>query len=326
MNYTKEDLTLEKLNEEEVRRLIPTVVFLAVISCTGIVGNSLVIYVYKTKYTYTNTRSFILCLSAIDLFSCCFTIPFETATLLKQYTFERVWLCKLSRFCNTLCANSSSFLLVFIAIERFRKVCKPLGWQISTNVSKFLCILSVTLGLSVSLHAIFVYGKQTFYIPEVNMTGSECSFGDKVKRTSIPFLFTTVFGVLFVSGVIILSVLYCLIGQKLRAQVRNMSKSFGNNRQQTVIRNQARSRKTSLLMLVVTLAFVLSFLPHLTVFLIRQLKKDFIGSLSEVNKALYKFVLRSYFLNCAINPIIYSVCDSRFKQACKEVFSRRFNK
>jgi hypothetical protein len=82
---------------------------------------------------------------------------------------------------------------------------------------------------------------------------------------------------------------------------------------------QARARKTAFLMFVVTLGFILSFLPHLLLMLIRQIKSDFVDGMSETNKAVYKFFLRSYFLNSAINPVIYSICDSRFKAACKDI-------
>ena len=522
--YSKEVPTLEEMNAAEVQRLIPTIIFLLIICVVGMIGNVLVIHVYRTRYKMSNSKCFILCLSAVDLLTCCVAIPLEITTVLEQYTFEHLWLCKTTRVFNTLGTISSSFILLFIAVDRFRKVCKPFGWQIHTSVAKFLCALAIFLGLLVSWPAFFVYGKHSFNIKEFNMTGTECSTADEMTDTKFPFYYALVFGFMFIAGIISMSILYCFIGHKVRKHTNKMKKTFGRNmsipmtssiietpdskltvdqnpngtgkydvidtknekvqkkrstkkkkkqesddswtdkkeyelsytcntestennksqndikkiennknkeikdekeahhsdsddsgikvkddadvnenketkidnselakacfkkrqisfqdieidevkmqvsptsseeilpkQQRGVIRRissisyrisnavmrrvtsitsartdsdtgdlkrtqflkQARARKTAFLMFVVTLGFILSFLPHLLLMLIRQIKSDFVDGMSETNKAVYKFFLRSYFLNSAINPVIYSICDSRFKAACKEIF------
>lgn len=514
--------TLEEMNSAEVERLIPTIVFLLIICVVGIIGNCLVIHVYRTRYKMSNSKCFILCLSAVDLLTCCLAIPLEISTVLHQYTFEHLWLCKMSRVFNTLGTTSSSFILLFIAVDRFRKVCKPFGWQIKTKVTKILCGLAILIGVFVSTPAIFIYGKHTFDIPEFNLTGTECSTADDMVNTRFPFFYAIVFGIMFVAGIIAMSVLYCFIGNKVRKHSRKMkvvqrnmsipmtssiindrdSKVDGeidaavlakyemaNNKNENMYRTkkrntkrkksetddswtekkdlelsytfsqqsngkeknrensdnlenvdnnfverrsadksdsedsgikvkdeketsnkntnddkntsqkykdsteksfqgqeekevktevsptsseeilpkekgvlrrississrisnviimrvtsiasaransdagtlkrtqflkQARARKTAFLMFIITLGFILSFLPHLLLMLLRQIKSDFVDNLSDTNTAVYKFFLRSYFLNSAINPIIYSICDSRFKSACKQIFGK----
>lgn len=516
--------TLEDLNNSDVEKLIPTIVYLLVVCIVGIVGNSLVIHIYRTRYKMSNCKCFILCLSVVDLSTCCIAIPLEVATILDQYSFEYQWLCKMSRCFNTLGTSSSSFILLFIAVDRFRKVCKPFGWQIKTSIAKFLCGLAIFIGFMASWPAIFVYGKQTFDIPEFNLTGTECSNADEMLGTLYPFIYASVFGFMFVTGMLAMSILYCFIGHKVRKHTRKMSKMFGrsmsipntssiidvcdakingeivpnawskydiaNNKnieigkkkgftkkkqesdeswtyktrhdfelsytmsqesrekqrsqkrldnledlednfndqrvesntdsedsgikikdeteeisehqedksktsnelkyenerpmavnekpyadikkevsptssgeiitkrhyvirqissisnqfsnvfsrmtsttsahtnsshgtlKKTQFLKQARARKTAFLMFVITLGFILSFLPHLLLMLVRQIKGDFVDDMSDTNRAVYKFFLRSYFLNSAINPVIYSVCDTRFKSACANIFGR----
>lgn len=530
---------LEQLNTAEVQRLIPTIVYLVLISVSGIIGNSLVCHVYRTRYRLSNSQCFILCLSAIDLFSCCIVIPLEVATILEQYTFSHLWLCKLSRVCNTLGTNSASFLLLFIAIDRFRKVCKPFGWQISSKVAKGLCGFSIVLGLFVSWPAGLIYGRHTFIVPRLNITGTECSTDDQMAKTIWPFLNTAMFGTLFLTGIMSIAILYCLIGREVQKHAQKRPPELGNksiqmlsssidpgdlrvsgdlsmyvdsrkqsskkqssnkrsskrrskklsesdisygdrksydlsqsqesksknscnigtidgnrglngepntdivniiikesdkncntyngdvllvDKEHTVVdgelnrssendknynnavkgdpnvkresntsnlstgsdncfsqspngkgsltnifekygnssssrsRNpsissrfsyavqrltsvvsrksdagpsaktqylkQARARKTAFLMFLISLAFVLSYLPHLLLMLIRQLRRNFFEDMSDSERALYRFFLRSYFLNCAINPVIYGVCDSRFRSAVKQIWSR----
>ena len=516
-NITETVPTLMKMNDAETLRLVPVLVYLGIISVTGILGNGLVCHIYRTCYRLSNSQIFILCLSAIDLLSCCVVIPFEVTTVINQYTFKHAWLCKFSRFFNTLSTLSSSFLLLFIAIDRYRKVCKPFSRQISAKVAKFLCLLAVILGLVFSWPAVLVYGKKTFSIPEYGMVGTECSTDDSMENTMYPLINFSVYGVLFVFGIISVIILYCLIGREVQKHVNRMpkeykqmsssvptlssyvtdrgskidgeidinalpryekakskskeqskhverkskkpesamyvfwsksgqqfemrerkaeskvdKKSFPANSEDgaimhyktlargedqkndsqlkdldnftdisnTVAENvatnntthdtnpklennivmqnstsipsvssqgtfikkrksvvkriqcmssifsrsisvkrrqsesntstvdktqhlkQARARKTAYLLFLISFAFVLSYLPLLLLMLIRTLKDDFVDNMTDTGRAVYKFFLRSYFLNCAVNPIIYAACASRFRMECKELFSR----
>lgn len=526
---------LRGLNDAEIERLIPTVAFLSIIAAVGIIGNGMVIHVYRTRYKISNSKLFIISVGAIDLLSCCVAIPLEIPLLLEQYTFENVWLCKVSRLFNTLGTCSSSFILLFIAIDRYRKVCKPLARQITPKSARYLCLLSVGLGLLVAWPALFVYGKKTVEIEVDNtlISGSECSTSDKMADSKIPFYYTALFSVMFLAGITSMSILYCFIGCKIRRQTRKMStftirsmsvpmtssiigdgdsrksgeiipgafekyeiarkkneklekkkgvskrkqkrcnsynddswtdkkefelsyecddkvksldrKSVMNNAQGKPVGNgntwtipedgciddksqsyvnsaaelsessdrqnlseelekcdhkmngslsgsdtakpancdqnvssnsltssgeiipgaertfrqrvssigsrishvlqrmtsitsattdtgtigtlrktqylkQARARKTAFVMFVISLAYIISYLPHLILMVMRQINGNFVDDLSDQGRAAYKFFLRSYFLNCAINPLIYGVCDSRFRAACAELF------
>lgn len=485
--------SLEELNSAEVKRLVPTIVFLSTISAFGMFGNIMVIRLYRKRYKISNAYYFILCLSAVDLFSCCVAIPLEIATLLKQYNFDQLWLCKLSRCFNTLGTCSSCFILFFISLDRFRKVCKPFGWQVGHKMAKIVSLLLVILGAFVSWPAIFVYGKKTFHISEFNMTGTECSTAEEMSDTSYPLIYALVFDLLFATGIIVMSILYCIIGCELKRHAHSMkefsrtmsgptclslsaadvcdardiatneiskddvseetgkenknhkhSKELENdndiwtidgNEQNTVTESherskklcidskeisidktdydiprikengeednvnnvqnksadevresaeckhiktstlstaevqskspstiekcvdcvktsvsnlilrlssmpnankdrkesrrtikgksqflrQARARKTAFIMFVISVAFILSFLPHLALILTRQINGHFVDTLSDTNRAVYKFFLRSYFLNCALNPIVYSICDSRFRSSIKSL-------
>ncbi|KAL4217765.1 hypothetical protein ACF0H5_022504 [Mactra antiquata] len=545
MNSSETMVKLADLNKAEVRKLIPTIVYMLTIAVFGIVGNSLVIHIYRTRYKQSNSKSFILCLSAVDLFTCCASIPLEVSTIFEQFMFKHLWLCKLSRSFNTFGTCASAFILLFIAVDRYRKVCRPFAKQIRNTIAKFLCLLSIILAALMSLPAVFIYGKHTFDIPEFNITGTECSTSDAMKGEPFPFINSLMFGVLFITEIMCMSVLYCFIGHEVKKHARKMHKMsismerapassvvdaidsrmsgeiipdtktkynmansknkelkrkrneslnafsedswtdkrefelstaskdyneqfkvnqtarkpkqescadnknaddcdqnfdsddsgikvkddteqdgdqtvntesngeivntttdqpdaeqsdqkpnitlninaivvandseisgehinespvfyetlkdtenvegqcekgekregslsyFGrriseavsrlasivstttDNNEKTIKRTQflkqARARKTALLMFVITVAFVISFLPHLILMILRQVKSNFVENLSEDNIAVYKFFLRSYFLNCAINPIIYSVCDSRFRACCKSL-------
>ncbi|KAK3583182.1 hypothetical protein CHS0354_025701, partial [Potamilus streckersoni] len=524
----KSSPSLEELNDEEIYRLIPLFVYLLLISVTGIGGNGLVCYIYKTKYRLHSSQNFILCLSAIDLFACFIVVPLDFFTILKQFNFEVIWACKLSRFLNTLVTISSSFLLLAIAVDRYRKVCKSFGWQISPNAARALCWVSILTGVFFSWPALYLYGKKSFTVQEFNMTATECAINDAISQTMFPFLNNLFFGLLFLTGTVSSSLLYSFIRRFIRqhektqrpylnasVSMRSTTVHFGqayvlpkqneqnyqkrtnkrkkskrdngdrscagrpessskddhsvtkddlsfsnvddlststrnsismsvvqvehksevcklddsdikadrdttdmdpsskcrfqpgtnenvnamenpaphteddskNLKTESVIENegknqstvktsskgkfskfrspsfgqninrttrhvssalsvitsrsgrdhchafdrtqyfkQARSRKTAFLMFVITLSFILSYLPNILLMLIRSLQDGFVDSMSSSERAAYKLFLRSYFLNCALNPFVYGACDSRFRSSCKDLFKKIFRR
>ncbi|XP_046581578.1 orexin receptor type 2-like [Haliotis rubra] len=89
--------------------------------------------------------------------------------------------------------------------------------------------------------------------------------------------------------------------------------------------NFIRSSRMTLMMLAVTVVFILGYMPHLGLQITRQiLSSEFTDSLhcNHVGLAFYAFFLRSYFLNSAVNPIIYSCYNKRFRQECVTLLKR----
>ena len=142
---------LEKLNNDEVIRQIPLMVYLFLISLAGIPGNGLVCYIYKSQYSMSSSRWFIFFLGAVDIILCVVILPCELATLFQQYTFtNRIW-CKFSAFFNLLMLISLGLTLLVVSIDRYRKVCKPLGWQINFKIARILCAACFTFSVVISL-------------------------------------------------------------------------------------------------------------------------------------------------------------------------------
>ena len=304
-------ITLEDLDDAELKLLLPTIVYMVVLSVVGMLGNSVVCNVYRTRYQLSNSQCFILCLSVIDIFSCTVSIPLDVITVFSPYTFKHTWLCKISRFFNALGTLSAVFLLVTIAIERYRKVCRPFGWQFKANMVKFLCGLSVIFGMVFSWPQLVIYGKQKINIPKYSLTGTECSTGDSMLETIYSAIYSAVFGFLFLVWTILLCTIYCLIHRQTQKHAKKMPNS-----------KQALTRKNTFVLFLVSIAFVLSYVPIVLLLIVRQLIYNFEEAMADEGRSVYNFFLRSYFFNSAINPVIYGFCDHRFRAACKETFSR----
>lgn len=82
------------------------------------------------------------------------------------------------------------------------------------------------------------------------------------------------------------------------------------------------TRKTTIIAFVVTLVFVISFVPHLCLQVSHLIWKGFNEKLQGASLALYNLFLRSYFINSVANPIIYGVMNESFRKEVKLLIQR----
>jgi hypothetical protein len=84
-------------------------------------------------------------------------------------------------------------------------------------------------------------------------------------------------------------------------------------------RRRMLARNTTYLMFIVTFSFIIASLPYLVLVILDNVITDFVENMNANSRATYRFFLRSYFLGAALNPIIYSIFDRRFRYACKNI-------
>lgn len=103
-----------------------------------------------------------------------------------------------------------------------------------------------------------------------------------------------------------------------RKSHRKSSKHHSTKRQS--VKEDATSKKLTKIALAISLAFILSYLPHLTISLLTALKGKFLLPPGPVVSAVLPIVTRSFAINNVVNPIIYGLMDKRFRDNCKLMF------
>ena len=220
------------LNKEERVRQMPLFLFLGLVSLIGIIGNVLVLYIYIFRCKASNSRSFILCLAIVDLCSCVIGIPLEIVTVWDLNQFASPWTCKMSRFTNAATSTTSASLLVLIATDRFRKICRPFKWQISKDHANYLSVGAICVGLFFSWPSLILKGTKSIEVSlRGNLTGigTKCSNDDRYSKTLFPLANDFAFLFLFVTSLISLIVLYTLIRQKVRSLAKNKQTGQGDS-------------------------------------------------------------------------------------------------
>ncbi|XP_076457312.1 uncharacterized protein LOC143291325 [Babylonia areolata] len=76
--------------------------------------------------------------------------------------------------------------------------------------------------------------------------------------------------------------------------------------------------RTTLMMFVLTVVFIVNYLPYLLLVSLRsRLGMEVLVAGLGLNG--YHIALRSYFINSAVNPLVYSFCSARFRQECRRL-------
>ena len=444
---------LEKFNEQMLRIQLPAIIYAAILMLVGIPGNAVVLYIYFFKWRRSTSRMFILYLALFDLIYCLTILPMEIVTMRYSVMMDKPILCKIFRFSTYLMNGSSALVLLGIAIDRFRRICRPYQRTFSEKTSKYICIGAVIISVSITWPSIVLYGKRVISIGPIS--GQSCLIENKYDSSFFPMFFLGIMGVITLVIFTALAVLYYCVGMQIykhrqfkknrcthvekvasdhsttvnshnpkvgeenakRADngtiingvkthsateqcleeatkkeaetkyespkqipihdsesclqdesnlngtvhteeknpdvlkcddsprkddgsptkrnkktrkrvkyvlVRNASTLNSSGRTKCINCVTVRIGKSTFMLFLITIAYIISFLPFYTIIIIRQSTEGFVQQLSAAGYTAYHVFLRSYLLSSAINPIIYSFCNPQFRGHCIGLFKRIF--
>lgn len=206
-------------NHDKVMLILPVIIYVFFSVVVGLIGNSLVCYIYNFRLRRSPSRFFILFLALLDLVSCIFGAASELSDLFQPFTFKTTWSCKILRFVLSFTIISASFTLICVAFDRYYKVCKPLK-AFPVKKVKILCILVGLFGIVLSVPALAIFGLKTAQTGILAINGTECSTADNMRGTPLPIVYYVVlfaaFLVLFTSFIM----LYVRIGIEIYKRKR----------------------------------------------------------------------------------------------------------
>ncbi|GAB1609261.1 C3a anaphylatoxin chemotactic receptor-like [Argonauta hians] len=321
------NVTLQDLNDDRFLVGLPAVIYICILMFIGTVGNVIVCYIFCFRMRKTTTNCFILTLGVFDLLCCSIGMPTEFIDLRYPYMFPSGLLCKMLRFITFLTNGASSLILMVISIDRYRRVCHPLKVQISPKLARKISALMTFLAAVLTWPTLVIYGIRTTPTPVASMNGSDCSVADNMKSTIYPSLYYfIILGVILLSFVFMLTC-YTLIWRQVWR--RSHGHIPGENTSPLDDPNQIKRRlhktramgKTNLTVFLVTLLFILSFMPGLSVRIIESIKK-FSKTTNPTISSIKKVVLRSYFLSNALNPVIYGFFNDSFRNEVRFIIGK----
>ncbi|XP_060583729.1 hydroxycarboxylic acid receptor 2-like isoform X2 [Ruditapes philippinarum] len=267
-------------NELKSESLIPAVVILAFLMVVGFVGNLHVLFVYAFRVKPTNHRIYIIFLSIQDITACTILIPLRIYIYNNLWTHSNVFTCKFGSFMMCLILTGSAFTLILVAIDRYRKICNPHGWQIKRPIAKLLCFVVTLCACFCSWPTAALDGEGIVSIDEENKQ-------DKVGRqTKLDNKNLT----------------KCSTGQVV-TQTSNESQQ-----------KQKRTRRITLAFTLITVFYFISYIPFISldIFLLHGL---FTSTSPTIDVFIAIHIVSScVFINSTVNCFIYSCFDGRFRE------------
>ncbi|XP_052816743.1 alpha-2A adrenergic receptor-like [Mya arenaria] len=83
------------------------------------------------------------------------------------------------------------------------------------------------------------------------------------------------------------------------------------------LKRRMKISRTTVMFISATIAFVVSHLPYAAITIVETVNQDFTKHMSHVGYSLFLFAKYSFVVSYAVNPIIYSFMNAKYRRECK---------
>ncbi|XP_051768600.1 neuromedin-U receptor 2 isoform X2 [Ctenopharyngodon idella] len=296
----------------------PVTITYILIFITGVLGNLLTCTVItKDRKMRTPSNLYLFSLAISDLLVLLFGMPLEIYELWQNYPFpfgEGICCFKIFLF-ETVCFASVLNVTV-LSVERYIAVIHPLKTRYAiTNKHAQRVIASVwALSLLCAIPNTLLHGLQYQYLPERVLESATCNLLKPKWMYNLVIQVTTV--LFYFVPMMMISVLYLMIGLTLGRGQKQRKDKQGNhsNGSWKIHLDSRRKRQVIKMHFVVVLVFAICWAP----FHIDRLLWSFITGWTDHMHKIFEYVhIISgvlFYLSSAVNPIIYNLLSSRFRE------------
>ncbi|XP_071125261.1 5-hydroxytryptamine receptor 2C-like [Mytilus edulis] len=351
--------TKEEWNTNYVKTLIPNIIFNIICLIIGFTGNSVVLFVYFFKMKYRREdRFFIPVLTVFDLIAGTASTIFHITDYFYFVSYPSEAVCVGLNFTIGLTSTASAHMLLVIGMQRYLKICRPHGFQLTLVRRRIAIFVIVGVSLSFSIPIAIVTGLKnvTGTFKGYKVTGISCS---NVANTSSVFNSQIFFGCLLIVlaiNTIATVVVYIPIGRIIHKRLVVMTATNSKAEETSTTENKestnqiqnncqgrnmftdsnvsqprtedpkglqrARKSRVNFNMMFFTLVifYMLSYTPTLIMFVITTSDSLYWYKLSSSKLNLYIFLNRLFVIHHIVNPFVYGYFDLVFRKSLSQVF------
>ncbi|OWF36439.1 cholecystokinin receptor type A-like [Mizuhopecten yessoensis] len=228
--FTDPDVLLHEWNTRLALLFIPLDVLFVLTTLLGFFGNMVVFIVYRfCMKGKINDRFFIPLLAIMDAFVCLVGPIISLILSIRPVTFYGDAICKMSIFVFRVMLNSSVLLMLVIAIQRFRKVCRPFGKKYDLKRCKIDAGISISTAIVMAIPQLVFFGEIPIRetIQNITVVGYRCGLRtEESELMNITIYYYQVLCFVVVVAILIaLIVMYSCVGQKIYIQTKRVENS-----------------------------------------------------------------------------------------------------
>ncbi|KAK1901604.1 Neuromedin-U receptor 2 [Dissostichus eleginoides] len=325
-NYTSDQVTevnlVEILGPKRSPFFLPVSSVYLLIFLVGLSGNLLTCAVIaKHKKMRNPTNLYLLSLALSDLLVLLFGMPLEVYDLWQNYPFPfGEGGCYFKTFLFEAVCFASILNVTALSVERYIAVVHPLKTRyLSTNkhakrVITIVWVVSMICAIpNTSLHGLF-------YLKGRMEESAICTVLKPLWIYNMVMQITTV--CFYFVPMMVISVLYLVMGLHLCRERRQPSENLGRNCSSNIRRKMSvngRRRQINKMLSIVVAVFGVCWAP----FHIERLLWSSISQWTDLMHNIYQYIhILSgvfFYLSSAVNPIIYSLLSTRFRECFREL-------
>ena len=251
--------------------------------------------------------------------------------IVKHNTYTSQTGCKAGVFFELLFILITIFVLIIIAADRYLKICKPVKTQMTRKVAGISIGGATIVSIMISCPRISIYGISNVVESDGDGNATQCK---KICDDATYAVYNVTLAVLFITLTMAITVMYALIRRTVRRHGTSLQQNTATrSRESMSVKYPSMSRssqsmldKTSGIGLAITMVFIVSFFPSLVITLLELVDKNIMSSSSRDKGSLaINICLRMYFINDAVNPIIYGVMNTEFRSNVVQLVNNIFH-
>ncbi|XP_006642080.2 neuromedin-U receptor 2 [Lepisosteus oculatus] len=326
-HFAIEEILLNVLGPKRSSFFLPVSLTYLLIFITGVAGNLLTCTVIaKHQKMRTPTNLYLFSLAISDLLVLLFGMPLEIYDMWQNYPFPLgEGGCYFKTFLFETVCFASVLNVTALSVERYIAVVHPLKTKyVMTNtharrVITTVWVVSLICAIpNTSLHGIYyLYLPNKEKIPESAM----CSLLKPTWIYNLVIQITTVF--FYFIPMTIISVLYLIIGCHLNREkkfpIGKLGKNCSTKTSWKIHLESGRRRQITKMLAVVVVVFAICWAPFHT----DRLLWSFITQWTDVMHTVFQYVHVIsgvfFYLSAAVNPIIYNLLSTRFRERFREL-------
>lgn len=311
---------LKHMDDGQIEKLTPSLVFLCSTLLVGIPGNLIVLLIYRQTYRESVYRTLIWSLAWTDILFCMTGTPFNISRIIRFFTFTERWACQLFTLIFVFLVMVSSSLLIVLSIHRYRQICIPFGRQITLKNIKYFVLGCIVMGLYFSIQDVMLQPTIELKLSP-NLTAFHCPVNS--SNTTYGSVHDYLLVAYFIGCLFTLVILYSLIARKLYLQRKKKELYIGMNK--SVQESKDLSVKMTKITFTISVIFAVSYIPIIA---IKAFGKHLDWtSLTQSESLTIELFSRTYVLNHVTNPFIYAFFDHKFRRHVIDTLScRKFSK